>query len=139
MTTSRPSDAAANATAAGKQPTLDRSRLDQLFALQAATGKDFVGELIRLFHDDTPKRLATLREALAAGDRELVERMAHSLKGSSGNIGALALQARAYELEQRAADGLLEGGEELLTEIEAELSRVCEALAEARKDSDPGG
>jgi CheY-like chemotaxis protein len=40
-----------------------------------------------------------LRTALAAGDRALAERLAHTLKGVAGNIGAQAVQAAAGTVE----------------------------------------
>lgn len=40
-----------------------------------------------------------MREALAANDYETAERVAHSAKGVSGNIGATTLQAMATEIE----------------------------------------
>jgi len=46
-----------------------------------------------------------IREALFAGDRALAERLAHTLKGVSGNIGATAVQGAAAEVERAINKG----------------------------------
>ncbi|MCK9199600.1 MAG: PAS domain S-box protein [Gallionella sp.] len=46
-----------------------------------------------------------LRAALDAGDRATAERIAHSAKGVSGNIGASGLQEMAAELEKMIREG----------------------------------
>ncbi|MES2259600.1 MAG: response regulator [Pseudomonadota bacterium] len=48
---------------------------------------------------------AQIEAALAVGDRATAERLAHTLKGLAGNIGADALQQAAGELEQALAAG----------------------------------
>ncbi len=49
-----------------------------------------------------PRQIAA---ALAVGDRATAERLAHTLKGLAGNIGAGALQQAAAELEKAIGDG----------------------------------
>jgi two-component system sensor histidine kinase/response regulator len=51
---------------------------------------------------DVPARIS---EALAAGDRRLAGRLAHTLKGVSGNIGAIDVQAAAAEMEAAIGNG----------------------------------
>ena len=70
---------------------------------------------------DAPARI---RVALAAGDRQTAERLAHTLKGVSGNIGAVLIQALAADLEQALRQGAS------LTGIEAPLSQVGTALGD---------
>jgi two-component system sensor histidine kinase/response regulator len=48
---------------------------------------------------------AQISEALAAGDRKLAKRLAHTLKGVSGNIGAIEVQAAAAEMENAIDNG----------------------------------
>ena len=45
--------------------------------------------------------IALLRAALESGDMEAAERVAHTLKGVAGNIGATALQKAAEDIEGR--------------------------------------
>jgi two-component system sensor histidine kinase/response regulator len=53
--------------------------------------------------ENTP---AELRTALNAGDKATAERIAHSAKGVSGNIGATELQEMAAELETMIKEGI---------------------------------
>jgi signal transduction histidine kinase/CheY-like chemotaxis protein len=62
--------------------------------------------ILKLFgntHRDDPTRL---REALDAGQLEEVRSLAHALKGSAGNIGALRLQELAAAIELPVKRGL---------------------------------
>ncbi|HLM47474.1 MAG TPA: response regulator, partial [Myxococcaceae bacterium] len=78
---------------------LDRSVLAGLRELQEEGEPDILGELIGLFLTDAPPQLVALREAAEAGDARSVERIAHTLKGSCGNMGAVGMAALCTELE----------------------------------------
>lgn len=52
------------------------------------------------------ERAADLRSALAAGDAERIERIAHKLAGAAGLFGFRAVTEQASKLEHRAADGM---------------------------------
>lgn len=64
-----------------------------------------------------------IRDALAAGDNETAERLAHTAKGLAGNIGATQLQAIAADLEKSIKD---KADEKL---IEQQVTQFSEALA----------
>ncbi|WP_374266521.1 PAS domain S-box protein [Zoogloea sp.] len=90
-----------------------RSRLAQVPGLDAAYGlKNLRGRVpnyLRLLHKyaeghaDDPARI---RDALAAGVQDDVRRMAHSLKGVAGMIGAVGVQALAADLEAAIRESL---------------------------------
>ncbi len=65
-----------------------------------------------------------IRKAFSAGDRETAERVAHTVKGVSGNIGAVAAQEAAARLEAAVRAG---------DETEAQIAALDEALAAAIK------
>jgi histidine phosphotransfer protein HptB len=67
--------------------------------LQATAGADFVVELVQTFFEEAPQMLAELRAAQAAGAAERFRRAAHSLKTNANTFGAVALGAKARELE----------------------------------------
>jgi HPt (histidine-containing phosphotransfer) domain-containing protein len=67
--------------------------------LQSTAGADFVVELVNTFLEEAPQMLAELRAALAAGSAERFRRAAHSLKTNANTFGALALGAKAREVE----------------------------------------
>ena len=76
---------------------VDRATLD---ALLEVMGEDLV-ELIDTFLDDTSERLAQLARAVETRDQELVT-VAHTLKGSSANVGARRFSERCAAVHQRA-------------------------------------
>jgi diguanylate cyclase (GGDEF)-like protein len=57
---------------------------------------------VALFLEDTPTYLKQLEHAINQDDAESVRAMAHSIKGSSGNLGAASLAQCAKEVEELA-------------------------------------
>jgi CheY-like chemotaxis protein len=105
-------------------PVFDPRVLLGLLDGDRAAVADIVGE----YAEDAPRQLAGVREALAAGDADLVRRRAHTLKGASANVGAEALRIAAYDLERAAADAELAGGEALVAQLDDELGRLLERV-----------
>jgi two-component system sensor histidine kinase/response regulator len=70
-----------------------------------------------------------IREALAKGDVPTAERLAHTLKGVSGNVGATAVQGCAAALEQSLREGqAIEEVQMRLVELEVPLGNLVAAL-----------
>ncbi len=97
---------------------------DKLENLRAVLG-DSIDEAVSPFLEDTPQSLSRLASALQAGDAAAAQALCHSIKGSSGNLGAQALA----ELARQAHDLTQEPGR--LGEIGALLPRLREAFDEA--------
>jgi CheY-like chemotaxis protein/HPt (histidine-containing phosphotransfer) domain-containing protein len=76
------------------------------------------------FRGHAPKLMASLREALDAGDAEAAHRHLHSLAGSAGMIGATPLRAAARSLEEQALDGQLAVVAGRVDALDAELARL---------------
>jgi polar amino acid transport system substrate-binding protein len=74
------------------------------------------------FADNQENAVAHVRAAVAADDQELAVRTAHSLKGASGALGAVAVQEVAGQLEARLKESL-KGIDEGLYE---ELAKILE-------------
>jgi two-component system, sensor histidine kinase and response regulator len=72
---------------------------------------------------------AQIRAALAGGDAGTAERLAHTLKGLAGNIGAGELQQAAADAEQALRNG--SPAQEPLAELEARLSRQIATISAA--------
>jgi HPt (histidine-containing phosphotransfer) domain-containing protein len=87
-----------------------------------------LAKVIGVYLDNSPTLLQRLREAVAQGDAKTVLETAHSLKSSSANLGAAPLAALCKELEQRGREQRLESAAVLLAEVQAQYSRVREAL-----------
>ena len=89
--------------------------------------------LLARFGEGQADAPAAIRAALLAGDRALAERLSHTLKGVSGNIGAAAVQAAAAELERAIRDGA--AADAPIGALERELQSVVGALRAALGDA----
>ncbi len=70
---------------------------------------EVVTELVDNFLTTAGERLATIREALEQGDGRALQTAAHSLKGSSGTLGAAGMARLCADLESRGGDGGIAG------------------------------
>lgn len=84
------------------QPVLDAAAQDRL---RRIGGGKLLAQMIDLFLKHGPERIGAIRSAAAAGDAAALERAAHTLKSSAGNLGAGALQDAAARAEEQAASG----------------------------------
>ena len=108
---------------------IDRTTLETLREFQDTGEPDIVAELIEIFLQDTPPRLAAIREALHRADAGEIASAAHALKGSSANLGALQMSALCLKIETLGRAGTVEGADSLLADLEAEFLRVRDALS----------
>jgi HPt (histidine-containing phosphotransfer) domain-containing protein len=81
-----------------------------------------------MFFDDVRSGIDAMRDATERGDVQTVERAAHTLKGSSGNMGAKRMAALCGELQDASVSGDLTHAPELLEGLEVEFGRVHPAL-----------
>src|SRR2546429_824536 len=108
---------------------LDPAVLSELRQFQGQGEPDIVQELAEAFQFETPLLLEALREAMARGQPDQLQSAAHNLKGSSNNLGAQTMAALSAELEAIGKTGTVEQAAELVTHLEQEYRRVCQALA----------
>ena len=111
-----------------EEDPLDREVLASLRGLQEEGEPNILNELIELFLEEAPPQLAALGEAIEGGDARTVERVAHTLKGSSGNMGARRMVAVCAELEKVGGSGELTRAPQLLERLEVEFERTRQAL-----------
>jgi len=133
-----PAASAAAGTGGGPIPA-ELTALATIAGLDAAQGlKTLNGNtaaytrLLRRYATTHGDDMTRLRERMAEGDRDELRRLAHTLKGSSGNLGATEVQRLAAELEV----ALKEGGdvaaiERLSSTLETELLRLTAAIRAA--------
>jgi len=113
----------------GQDGPVDDSAIQALRDLDRPGEQSFLAEMIQIFFEDSPPRLAALRTALARGDAEEVTDVAHALKGSCANFGAQTLERLCRGLESCGRSGRLDGADALLEEVFAEYARVRAALS----------
>ncbi len=105
-------------------PVLDPRVIESLRQLTPPGEPDVLKEVLKLFLEDVPGRLARLRAAREAGNAVELQRVAHSLKGSSGNIGANAMLAVCRLLDELGKSGDVSSGSGLVESLDAEFARV---------------
>jgi PAS domain S-box-containing protein len=85
--------------------------------------------LARLFADSHASDVAQFKALLVGHDTEGARRLAHTLKGAAGTLGATTLQAAAQNLEtQIRADADPIALSRAIAEAEAVTRRTCEAI-----------
>jgi HPt (histidine-containing phosphotransfer) domain-containing protein len=89
---------------------------------------DFLREIFSCYLSDTEIRLAAMREARNTGDTAILARAAHTIEGSSLNVGADMLAGLMQSLQRDAKLGILPEAERLRA-CEAEFERVRQALS----------
>lgn len=111
-------------------PVLDAAVVSGLRQLTPPGEPDVLAEVLNLFLVEVPPRLDRLRNAWASGNIEELRRVAHSLKGSAGNIGARRLYEVCRQLDtscksgDRAASALVDALGVEFGKVEAEIRRL---------------
>src|SRR5688572_12342840 len=103
---------------------IDPQSIENLRALNPGDNDEFLREIAGIFFEDTPLRIEELDQSLAAGDVTKFTRAAHSIKGSSSNLGALALRTAAEKLEHHARSVGLGDVAALVSEVKTEFQRA---------------
>jgi CheY-like chemotaxis protein len=97
--------------------------------LERRSGGDqaLVGEIVRLFLEDCPLRMAEIREAIGQGDGDLIRLAAHGLRGAAGYVSAARVVEAAARLESIGAEhrvGEAAAAHDELVSVVAELVTV---------------
>jgi CheY-like chemotaxis protein len=115
--------------------TLDSSILAEIRGLQMEGEPDLLAELIEAFQKNSKKLMGQISSSFTARDGNLLRRAAHSLKGSSGNLGASRLAEMCGEVEVLAERGELDAISPMLPTVEAEYQKALSALIEEKNES----
>jgi two-component system sensor histidine kinase/response regulator len=125
--------------AAGTAKPVDRlshsAGLSEIAGLDVADGLNRVAgnrklyrSLLGQFVDQQADTVSAVRASLAREDFASAERLVHTLKGVSGNLGAKALSGLAAELERSLRNRNAQSLEAGLSGIAPELARLMEAI-----------
>jgi HPt (histidine-containing phosphotransfer) domain-containing protein len=106
---------------------------EALARLRRFGGDKLLREMIDLYLQAAPERLAAARIATEGGDLPAAELALHSLKSSSAQLGAARVGKLSERGEQIARAGSLDGIPAILAEMEAELGRVTIWLTGVRE------
>jgi two-component system sensor histidine kinase/response regulator len=103
---------------------LDHSRLQHLRDLGARQDPGMFERILQSFLEDAPERIISMWHGLESGDAEKFFTAAHSLKGISGNLGAMIMMSLCQRLQTVGHSGALAGAETMIRELEAEFGLV---------------
>jgi len=106
---------------------LDQVALGNLRKLEEAT-PGLLKKVAELFLRDTPIGLERLKDAVRSEDAATLGRLAHTIKGSAGNMGARGMAAICAEVEAHAAAGDFKSAPTRVYELDQEFGRVRSAL-----------
>ncbi|GJL54814.1 MAG: hypothetical protein NPIRA02_19460 [Nitrospirales bacterium] len=109
-------------------PSVDMHVLNELRSLGGNDDPSFFASVIEQFLEDIPRHLDGIRRAIEQHDADSLMKAAHAFKGSCRNIGAQPLTDACFALEQVGRGGTTEGTLPLLTQLEAEISRIQSVL-----------
>jgi len=111
-----------------KLTAIDQNMIRSIQSIAGDDGAALLNELIELFLSSTPQRIEEMELALKAQDPLKLYRPAHSLKGSSGQMGAVRIQQICGSLEALGKAGTLNGVAALIEELKTEMERVSQDL-----------
>src|SRR5436190_16738424 len=103
------------------EQVLDMQVVEELLSLSDDGDPELLLDLIRLFLDDGPAKVGAVTQGLAAKDFDMMERAAHSLKGSAGNLGARVLQQTCEKLMLATRHHQIEESRKLAGQIASEF------------------
>ena len=110
-------------------PTIDMQAIDGLRELSPDSGTEFLRELIEIYLQDTPQRIAEMEDALTKKDLPAFTRAAHTIKGSSSNFGAIKLTKLAHELEMQGKSDNVSDSPAYCVKLRAEYTQVGQILS----------
>ena len=110
-------------------PAIDNSALDEIRSLQKPGRENLLQKIVGLYVEQAKVLQERIGHAVATADATELRESAHSLKSSSGNVGAMRVSALSRELELAGREGRLDGTDLLFDELVVELERAVRELS----------
>lgn len=102
---------------------------NELSALETVGGDaSFLVTILEIFLDTTPEAMASIAEAVEAGDAHRTDRAAHKLKGEVAAIGAEAAFAAAKQLNESARIGHVDAFADGWAELQHQMALLVPVL-----------
>ena len=107
---------------------IDEGTLTDLQEMEAR-GAISVRKMFDLFCRGAERILPTLHRALQERQSEELRNQAHALKGNARDLGASRVGALCQQLEDMGRDGIFDGAEELIAQVETAFGEAREAIS----------
>jgi PAS domain S-box-containing protein len=98
--------------------------------------ENLLSEVLVIFLGETPKKIEELGQAILRRDLEIIERIAHTLKGEVGYLGIPGASEKARGLEAMGRTNDLEHAPELFAAFESEMASILD-LMRGQKEATP--
>ncbi len=92
--------------------------------MQGEDEPDLIVELIDLYLADFPQQLSIMKDSVSRADEISLKRAAHTLKGSSGNLGINGIAAICQLIEETDSSQSFQNSNELINQMEEIFARV---------------
>jgi CheY-like chemotaxis protein len=112
---------------------IDVTVLNRLRSAMGNGGSQLLVDLIDIFLEDAPKKVAQIVAAVKLQDARTLCDAAHPLKSSSASLGAKLFSEMCQQLEEMGSKGALNGTQEGAEALMAEYERVRKALLQYRQ------
>jgi HPt (histidine-containing phosphotransfer) domain-containing protein len=117
-----------------RSAVIDWEYLESLRELQPLDEPDVVQELVSMFSADSQLRQTLLHDAVRRHSSEEIRQVAHSLRGSAGQVGAIEV-ARLSGLLEAAAATFDWDADTLVRQVDVALREALSALDEGGLDA----
>jgi CheY-like chemotaxis protein len=116
---------------AGEMPAVAAGRLtfdEQALRRRVSGDEELMTEVIRLFLEDLPMRLAAIKDAVTSRNADGLRSAAHALKGSAGNLSADGVFEAARVLERIGAESRMDAAEAGWRLLSLEAASIIDVL-----------
>ena len=118
----------------GPGPVLDPNQIAEMVAMDRGRGAVYA-RFVDLFVTSTGDKIARIRDYAQSGDLAALADATHTLRGASGNIGAIRLTGLLKNVEIAAKMADLGKAKELAALLDTEYAETRAALLAATKQA----
>jgi two-component system sensor histidine kinase RpfC len=126
MTSSAPPASISTSGRDDRGEVIDPTTFEELASLGGE--EDFLEKLIKIFLETGKQKIADIEKAHLSGKYVLVSELAHALKGSAGQIGAVTLMELCHQMSHISPADQREEGKHLVQVLKKEFDRVRAVL-----------
>lgn len=115
-----------------------RGEVDRACREVPVPDSDVLASVLRKYLDSSRESLEALRDAIRANDPTVLQAIAHRLKSSSAQLGALAVAASCKELETMGHRNNLVDAERSFAQLQSDYLTACTVFRnEIAKEKQP--
>ena len=107
---------------------IDLERLEKVRGFQQEGKPDILKTIVNLFLDTVPERITQIRAASQNNDLPSIEKLAHSLRGSAGAVGAVLMTDICLQLENLKSLDTLDVRRSFIQSLDEEFTCVKAVL-----------